>query len=141
MDFVSAIVQHIKTYIVLGPADVVRTYGGSPGANGYPFIVVDAFNWKDQTFNTKESFEETTTFQTTVGALDPAQADRIGLAARRALMPAKASRPKIEFDDGHETIRLPSEARKWNQAKVGPGGVTVYYYGFDTVMYVGKSLA
>lgn len=141
MDFVSSIIEHIKDNLQVGPGDTVRTFGGSPGSTGYPFITVDAFNWRDQVFNTKGPFfQETVTFQTTVATLDPAQADRIGRAARMTLMPSGGTLPKIEFDEGYEISRRPSDARKWNQPKVGPGGVTIYYFGFDTEMDVQDSI-
>lgn len=117
---------------------------GNPGAESYPFIVVDDLRFGNIRFNTKKfpddskPVEQEHNIQVTVAALDPEQAAEIGERAYTTLLPAKATRPRVNLDDGYEVNRLPVSGRTYSQNSVGPNLLTVFFFQFDITMYLGK---
>jgi hypothetical protein len=117
----------------------VSIVGEEPAITGYPFLRVDNFNWDAPVHNSKRVQNETRErLQVTIAALDPKEAETLGLQAKEALKPVSDGGIKITLDDGYEINRLPGAGRRYSQGGVGPDGASVFYYQFDLTIFVGR---
>jgi hypothetical protein len=122
----------------------VPTSAEGPEAGQFPFVDITPMGEDDGDYNTGDTYEGFLTFQTTVAALDPVEAEAIGVNAQFKLMPSSdGGGPPISWDDGRpgrEIGRYPGGTRTRVQHGAGPDGATIYYYDFDITLIIQRSM-
>lgn len=130
MNLVQAIIEKVR------PAGGIPVYSGSPKSQNYPVVLVDIFGEPPVDQTLKEDTTSERLIQVTVAALDPVQAETIGVEIAAKLKPSTGPIAWDSGRPGREMTRWNSDTREREQVESAPDGGTIYYYETDTIMLI-----